>query len=220
MVINRYIKLENDMNKIINVLLTVILLTIGSQISFAEEIVFAPGEHCLAYKTEKSIFFFEGVEVIGKSCEVKAKIRWQDSTEQAQVVVSVPVTSLDSANSFRDEHMPEILKAELTPNIRFISTWLSRKDMQKILEEQNAEVSGILEVAGNTFPVKFTLNFTDQGGFFLIEGKLITSFTDLKIEVPTAGLGGLLADTRDYLELLVHLQSDKISGAEKIALRN
>mgnify|MGYP006095970575 FL=1 len=90
------------------------------------------------------MFFFEGVEVIGKSCEVKAEIRWQDSTEQAQVEVSVPVTSLDSANSFRDEQMPEILKAELTPNIRFISTWLSRTDMQNILEEQNAEVSGIL----------------------------------------------------------------------------
>ena len=54
----------------------------------------------------------------------------------------------------------------------------------------------------------------------MIEGILITSFSDLKIEVPTVGPGGLLADTRDYLELLVHLQSDKISGTEKIALRN
>ena len=117
------------MNKIINVLLNVILLTIGSQTSFAEEIVFAPDEHCLAYKTEKTILFFKDVEVIGKSCEVKAEIRWQDSTEQAQVEVSVPVASLDSANSFRDEHMPEFLKAELTPNIRFISTWLSRTDI-------------------------------------------------------------------------------------------
>jgi hypothetical protein len=73
---------------------------------------------------------------------------------------------------------------------------------------------------GNTFPVKFTLNFTDQGGLFLIEGKLITSFSDLNIEVPTVDPGGLFADTRDYLELLVHLQSNKISGAENIVLRN
>ena len=43
------------MNKIINVLLNVILLTIGSQTSFAEEIVFAPDEHCLALlQTEQS----------------------------------------------------------------------------------------------------------------------------------------------------------------------
>ncbi|MBC8220796.1 MAG: YceI family protein [Proteobacteria bacterium] len=208
------------MKKIIIVLLSAIMLTLGSQAAFAEENVFAPDEHCLAYKTEKSMFFFDGVEVIGKSCEVKAEIRWQDSTEQAQVEVSVPVTSLDSANSFRDGEMPEILKAELSPNIRFISNWLSRTDMQKMLENQSADFSGMLEVAGNTFPVKFALSFKDQGAFYLIEGKLITSFSELKVEVPTVGPGGLLAEPRDYLELLVHLRSDKISGTEKIALSN
>ena len=208
------------MKKIIIVLLTGILLTFGSQAAFAEEDVFAPDDHCLAYKTEKSMFFFAGIEVIGKSCDVQAEIHWQDSEEQAQVEVSVPVSSFDSGNSLRDGDIPEILRGELTPDIRFTSTWLSRTDMQKMFKNGNAEVSGMLEVAGNTFPVKFTLNFTDQGGFFLIEGKLITSFSNLKIEAPNAGLGGLLADTRDYLELLVHLQSNKISGAEKIALRN
>jgi len=48
------------------------------------------------------MFFFAGVGVIGKSCEVKAEMRWQDSAEQAQVEVSVPVTSFDSGNSLRD----------------------------------------------------------------------------------------------------------------------
>ena len=56
------------------------------------------------------MFFFEGVEVIGKSCEVKAEIRWQDSIEQAQVEVSIQVTSFDSGNSFRDGDIPEIFK--------------------------------------------------------------------------------------------------------------
>ena len=208
------------MNRILNVLLTGMLVTFGSQVSFAEGKVFTTDEHCLAYKTEKTMFFFADIEVIGKSCDVKSEIRWKDNTEQAQVEISVPVKSLDSANSSRDEQMPEILKAELSPDIRFISTWLSRMDMQKMLKEQNAEVPGKLEVAGNTFPVKFTLNFTDQGRIFLIEGKLITSFSNLNIEVPSVGPSGLLADTRDYLELLVHLQSDKINGADKIAIRN
>ena len=75
---------------------------------------------------------------------MKAEIRWQVSIEQAQVEVSIQVTSFDSGNCLRDGDIPEIFKAELTPNIRFISTWLSRTDMQNILEEQNAEVSGIL----------------------------------------------------------------------------
>ena len=208
------------MKNFIIVLLTGISLTFGSQAAFAEEDVFALDEHCLAYKTEKSMFFFAGIEVIGKSCDVQAEIHWQDSEEQAQVEVSVPVSSFDSGNSLRDGDIPEILRAELTPEIRFISNWLSRTDMQKMLENQSADVSGMLEVAGNTFPVKFTLNFTDQGAFYLIEGKLITSFSELKVEVPTVGPGGLLAEPRDYLELLVHLRSDKISGTEKIALSN
>jgi hypothetical protein len=58
MVIHRHIKVRTGMNKIINILLTLILLTFVSLVSFAEEIVFAPDEHCLAYKTEKIIFFF------------------------------------------------------------------------------------------------------------------------------------------------------------------
>ena len=208
------------MKNITIVLLSAIMLTLGSQAAFAEEDVFALDEHCLAYKTEKSMFFFAGFEVIGKSCDVQAEIHWQDSEEQAQVEVSVPVSSFDSGNSLRDGDIPEILRAELTPEIRFISNWLSRTDMQKMLENQSADVSGMLEVAGNTFPVKFTLSFKDQGAFYLIEGKLITSFSELKVEVPTVGPGGLLAEPRDYLELLVHLRSDKISGTEKIALSN
>ena len=208
------------MKNFIIVLLTGISLTFGSQAAFAEEDVFALDEHCLAYKTEKSMFFFAGFEVIGKSCDVQAEIHWQDSEEQAQVEVSVPVSSFDSGNSLRDGDIPEILRAELTPEIRFISNWLSRTDMQKMLENQSADFSGMLEVAGNTFPVKFALSFKDQGAFYLIEGKLITSFSELKVEVPTVGPGGLLAEPRDYLELLVHLRSDKISGTEKIALSN
>ena len=54
----------------------------------------------------------------------------------------------------------------------------------------------------------------------MIEGKHIASFSGLRVEVPTVGPGGLIADPGDYLELLVHLRSDKISGTEKIALRN
>ena len=42
------------MKKIIIVLLSAILLTLGSQAAFAEENVFVQDEHCLAYKTEKN----------------------------------------------------------------------------------------------------------------------------------------------------------------------
>ena len=215
------LKQKIEMEKIIIVLLSAILLTLGSQAAFAEENVFVPDEHCLAYKTEKTMFFlFAGVGVIGKSCEVKAEMRWNESGDQAQINVSIPVNTLDSGLEGRDEHMPEILRADLAPNISFASEWLEKSVWEQMLAAQRSEISGTLAVAGGKFPLKFTLSFTDQGGFFLIEGKLITSFSGLKVEVPTVGPGGLIADPGDYLELLVHLRSDKISGTEKIALRN
>ena len=209
------------MKKLITIFITSILLTLSPHSAFAEERIFIPEEHCLAYKTEKTVFFFfDEIEVIGKSCEVTAKMRWNDSGEQAQVEVRVPVTSFDSGNFVRDSDISGILRAELTPNIRFISNWLSRTDLQKMLKNQTTEVSGNLEVAGNTFPVKFPLNSNVQGKFFLIESQLITSFSALKVEVPTVGPGGMLAEPGDYLELLVHLRSDKFTGIEKVITQN
>ena len=209
------------MKKLITIFITFNLLTLSAHSVFAEERIFIPEEHCRAYKTEKTVFFFfDEVEVIGKSCEVTAIMRWNDSGEQTQVEVRCPVTSFDSGNFVRDSDISGILRAELTPNIRFISNWLSRTDLQKMLENQKTEVSGNLEVAGNTFPVKFPLNSNVQGEFILIEGQLITSFSALKVEVPTVGPGGLLAEPGDYLELLVHLRSDKFTGVDKVITKN
>ena len=203
------------MKNIITIFATGILLTLGVQAIFAEEPVFAPEEHCLAYKTEKTMFFFVELKVIGKSCDVTAKMRWNASGEKAQVEVSVPVNTLDSGIAMRDADIHEILKTELTPNIRFVSEWLEKSAWEKMLEGQLPEVSGNLEVAGGIFPVKFSLSFAKQAEFSLVEGQLKTTFTALKIVVPAVA-GGLLAEPQDELELLLHLHLDKISGAEKI----
>ena len=209
------------MKKIITIFISSIFFNLSAHSVVAVERIFFLEDHCLAYKTEKTVFFFfDEIEVIGKSCEVTAEMRWNDSGEQAQVEVSVPVTSFDSGNFVRDSDISEILRAELTPNIRFISNWLSRTELQKMLENQKTEVSGNLEVAGNSFLVNFPLNSNVQGEFILIEGQLITSFSAIKVEVPTVGPGGLLAEPKDFLELLVHLRSDKFTGVEKAKTRN
>ena len=207
------------MKKIITIFTTAILFTMSTQAVFAEEPVFAADEHCLAYYTTKTMFFFADVEVIGKSCEVTAEMHWNASGQQAQVEVSVPASSLKSGIDLRDEDMPEILKADLTPNIRFVSEWLGKSVLLKMLDNQQSEVSGDLEVAGGKFPVKFALIFTKQPGYVLIEGRYKTIFSALKIVVP-AVVGGLIADPHDDLELLVHLRSDKISGVEKETIKN
>jgi polyisoprenoid-binding protein YceI len=153
--------------------------------------------------------------VIGKSCDVTAEMNWEESGEKAQVEVSVPVKTLDSGNPLRDGDIPEILKADLTPNIRFVSEWLEKSAWDKMMEGQLPEVSGNLEVAGGIFPVKFALSFSKQAGFLLVEGQLKTTFSALNVDVPLV-VGGLIADPQDELELQLHLRLDKIAGAEKI----
>ena len=164
------------MKKLFVIITTGILLLQNSPLVFPEEPVFAPEEHCLAYKTVKTMFFFVDVDVIGKSCNVTAEMLWEESGEKAQVEVSVPVKTLDSGNALRDGDIPEILKADLTPNIRFVSEWLEKSAWDKMMEGQLPEVSGNLEVAGGIFPVKFALSFSKQAGFLLVEGQLKTTF--------------------------------------------
>ena len=107
------------MKKFFVIVTTGIILLLNSPSVFPEEPVFAPEEHCLAYKTVKKMFFFTDVDVIGKSCNVTAEMHWEESEERAQVEVSVPVKTLDSGTVLRDGDIPEILKADLSPNIRF-----------------------------------------------------------------------------------------------------
>ncbi|MBS1254874.1 MAG: hypothetical protein MAG581_00670 [Deltaproteobacteria bacterium] len=206
------------MNRVIKTFIINILLILSAQTLFAEEHVFAPDEHCLAYKTEKSVLFVADVEVIGKSCEVTAKMNWNHSGEKAQVKVSVPVISLDSNNAFRDEDIPEILRVDQTYDIRFISDWLEIEVLKKMLQEKKGEVSGILEVAGGKFPVKFMMTFTSKPEYYLVTGHLNTTFAALNVDVPDVAWG-LVAQPKEFLELLVHLRSDKISGAERLAIQ-
>ena len=58
-----------------------------------------------------------------------------------------------------------------------------------------------------------------QPGYFLIEGRYKTTFSSLKIVVSTV-VGDLIADPHGDLDLLVHLRSDRIPGADKVTIKN
>jgi hypothetical protein len=87
-----------------------------------------------------------------------------------------------------------------------------------MLQEKKGEVSGILEVAGGKFPVKFMMTFTSKPEYYLVTGHLNTTFAALNVDVPDVAWG-LVAQPKEFLELLVHLRSDKISGAERLAIQ-
>ena len=189
-------------------ILSIYFLGLGAQHLEAEEI-FQQGEHCLAYKTEETILLFVDSDVVGKTCEISARL--ESEGENTRYVVSFPIRSLDSGVDMRDEDVIEILSVESHPIIRFVSDFVTDEQVVEALIQGTTTLSGVLEVGGKPYKVLFPLKLSEHSGVWLVTGKLVTSFSEFGLELP-AVLGGVVADTRDYLELLVHLRLDRIHG--------
>ena len=197
-----------NLRTLLSTLLFVYFLGLGAQHLEAEEI-FQQGEHCLAYKTEETILLFVDSDVVGKTCEISARL--ESEGENTRYVVSFPIRSLDSGVDMRDEDVIEILSVESHPIIRFVSDFVTGEQVVEALIQRTTTLSGVLEVGGNPYKMLFPLKLSEHSGVWLVTGKLVTSFSEFGLELP-AVLGGVVADTRDYLELLVHLRLDQIHG--------
>jgi hypothetical protein len=197
-----------NLRTLLSTLLFVYFLGLGAQHLEAEEI-FQQGEHCLAYKTEETILLFIDSDVLGKTCEITARL--ESEGEHTRYVVSFPIRSLDSGVDMRDEDVIEILSVESHPIIRFVSDFVTGEQVVEALIQGTTTLSGILEVGGKPYKLLFPLKLSEHSGVWLVTGKLVTSFSEFGLELP-AVLGGVVADTRDYLELLVHLRLDRIHG--------
>ena len=197
-----------NLRTLLSTLLFVYFLGLGAQHLEAEEI-FQQGEHCLAYKTEETILLFVDSDVVGKTCEISARL--ESEGENTRYVVSFPIRSLDSGVDMRDEDVIEILSVESHPIIRFVSDFVTGEQVVEALVQGTTTLSGVLEVGGNPYKMLFPLKLSEHSGVWLVTGKLVTSFSEFGLELP-AVLGGVVADTRDYLELLVHLRLDRVHG--------
>ena len=178
----------------------------------AEEI-FQQGDHCLAYQTEETILLFVDSVVVGKTCEISARVKREG--KNTRFVVSFPIRSLDSGVGMRDDDVTEILSVESHPDIRFVSDFLTGKQVDAALTQGTTKLSGVLEVAGKSYKVLVPLKLSEQSGTWLVTGKLVTSLTEFGLELP-AMLGGVVAYTHDYLELLVHLRFDRVQGLAEL----
>ncbi|MBF0239596.1 MAG: YceI family protein [SAR324 cluster bacterium] len=194
----------------------VFMISMLSVTSGKAESIFQENDHCVAYRTEKEMFFMANVEVIGKNCQVDFKSQWSDQKDQVTFEVTVPIHSFDSDNSNRDSEVSEILHADKYPHLRFTSASLSVDELKTIGETGTGEIAGILEFAGSSFPIKFPLTISTTANISLIEGKLVTSFSTFKISPPRVGIGGMIADTKDYLEILLHLRLDRLGNLQEI----
>ena len=197
-----------NLRNLFSTILFIYFLGLGAQHLEADEI-FQQEEHCLAYKTEETILLFVDSDVVGKTCEISARL--ESEGEHTRYVVSFPIRSLDSGVNMRDKDVIEILSAESDPIIRFVSDFVTGEQVVEALIQGTTMLSGVLEIAGKSHKVLFPLKLSEHSGVWLVTGKLVTSFSEFGLELP-AVLGGVVADTRDYLELLVHLRFDRVQG--------
>ena len=191
-------------------------LGLGIQILEADD-TFQEEDHCLAYQTEETILLLIDTVVIGKTCEISAQV--ESVGGKTRFLVSFPARSLDSGIEMRDKDVTEMLSVESNPDIRFVSDLLTVEELNTALKKGKAKLGGTLDVAGNSYSVLFPLMISEYSGTWLVTGKLITSLTKLGLKLPSV-LGGVVAKTRDYLELHVHLRFNQIQGITELQSKN
>ena len=111
----------------------------------------------------------------------------------------------------RDDDVTDMLTVESNTDIRFISDFLTEEQIITALTNGKANLWGILEIRGKFYKVMFPLILSEDSGNWLVTGNLVTSISKFGIELPSV-LGGVIADTRDQLELLVHLRFKLVQG--------
>ena len=115
----------------------------------------------------------------------------------------------------RDEDVSEMLSDESSTEIRFVSNFLTVEEISAALNQGKTNLRGMLDVAGKSYKVLFPLILSERSGIWLVTGKLVTSLSDLGLKSPSV-LGGVIADTRDHLELFVHLRFNLVQGLPEL----
>jgi hypothetical protein len=182
----------------------------------AGDAIFEAGDHCVAYRTIKGMFFGFDAEVVGRSCEVSASLVASEDGGGPRVVVSVPVKSLKSGNILRNKTVADLLGAQVQPELRFTSGPIDVGALRGALAAGSFLLPGTLSLGGRAYPIDFPLAIVATGEQRAVVGRLATRFEAFEVEVPTVA-GGLIARPHDELELVVHLDVARVEGLEEWA---
>ena len=182
-----------------------------SSLKAEDEEILSSEEHCVAYTTPEKILFFPKYLVIGKSCKIKA---WLEINENKyKFKVKIPVNSFNSGISARDDDVMEILKAKNYPNILFETNWLSEDEIKIFFLDGRAEVDGVLTVSGKDYKIFFNMYISRKIKKYSFRATIDSNYTFFKIMPPKLGI---FAEVINNIKIVVNLQSDQITGFEKV----
>lgn len=177
------------------------------------EAIFAPDDHCVAYRVTKDMLFAKDVIVVGKSCEVVVSLVSNVDAAGPRIVVEVPIKSLKSGNILRNSSVSDILGAKTQPNLQFTSDPLDVEALRAHEGEGAIVVAGQLTIAGVDHAVSCPVEVLGASEQRYARCRLATAFADFGMEPPVAG-GGLIARVHEDLDLLVHIDLARIEGLE------
>ncbi len=179
----------------------------------AEDELFEPNDHCVAYRTVKDMWFFVDTPIVGKSCEATAALEVPAAGGPPRISVTLPIASLDSRSGFRDGVVAELLGAEDQPELRFTSAPLDPTVLGGGISSGSFALAGTLSFGAREFPVELPVELSELGGRHYAAGVLATTFEVFGIEVPTVA-GGLIARPHEALELGFHVELERVDGLE------
>lgn len=189
----------------------ILVLGIAGAALIAASAIFARGaskvipanKHCVAYTTDKTMFFMANVSVVGMNCDISSQL------DSAGLTINVPIKSFDSDSSGRDDHVAEILRVKQSPDLVFEVPGMTAGKIRQGLKNGSMEIQGTLKVGNKKYPVTSTAVFVDGKS---ASGVIKTSYSHFDIETPNVGPGGMIADLKDEIYLHYNIVLSRISG--------
>lgn len=177
--------------------------------------LFNNGEHCVAYKTRKTLFLVRTVDVVGKNCEVSSQVLPVPG-DKYYIEVLVPVDAFKSGEPERDRDVAKILGAGGKTHVVFKSNAFSKEEWNKFLEAQSFELEGEIQVGTEVRPLKVqTALVKNAEGSIEVDGVAKVTFKEVGLKPPQMGFG-MMASVKQQLELHFHLIGAKTLGINSL----
>ncbi len=187
--------------------LVLVWLQLGS-IAAAQAQDFPAGAHCVAWRTQKTMFLLSKETPVGLNCKVQTNLK--DNGGQKVLEVSIPIQGFDSKSAQRDADVFTLLKGPQQPDLLFRSEQLSNERLLSLAKD-GGTVEGQLTIGGKAYPVSFAVRVETVNNAPVFFGSFQGTFSQFDIESPRVA-AGLIAKVDDKLELIFQFQKSELKG--------
>lgn len=174
--------------------------------------LFAATDHCVAWRTKKTMALFKEVVPVGKNCSISAEMI-KVSEGHYRFEGRFPIDQFDSGEEDRDKEVFKILNGKKQKDLLFQSESRRLSDWQQMFASGGGVVSGHLKVAGVEYAIQPRISVLAERK--VLAGRFTTDYSKFKINPPKIA-GGLVAKVHDYLEFHFHFQVSKVKKLEML----